>query len=160
MDKFFMHRIKEEDGQFTTGIEVHDTEDSAIRAYHSYMKQGYGNPAFPNITFVACFVEKPNGEIDNEYNALWQRPGLDVENKLFFHHTRLDDGTFSKAIDVYNSLAEAEYRFHAEMEYGYGNPNHPKVSFQSCKVTERLSKAVMMDEAWIKPDEPEPTPEA
>lgn len=153
MDKYFMHRIKEENGEFITGIEVHDTKESAIRSFHGYMKQGYDNPNFPNVTFVACFVENPDGEIEDEYNAFWQRPGMNVDNKFFFHHTRQDNGTFSKTIDVYNTQAEAEYRFHEEMEYGYGNPNHSKVTFQSCKITERLSRVVLMDETWVKPVE-------
>jgi len=160
MDKYFMHRIKEEDGAFTTGIEVHDTKESAVRSFHGYMKQGYGNPQFPKLTFVYCFVEGPDGKIDPVYRAMWQKPGLDVVNKIFHHHIRLDNGVFSKAIDVYNSQDEAEHHFHSEMEYGYGNPNHAKVSFQDCKVTERLSPVVLMDETWVKPEEPAPEPEA
>lgn len=159
MDKYFMHRIKEEDGTFTTGIEVHDTKESAVRSFHGYMKQGYGNPQFPNLTFVCCFVEGPDGKIDPEHRGMWQKPGLDVVNKIFHHHIRLDNGVFSKAIDVYSSQDEAEHRFHAEMEYGYNNPNHAKVSFQSCKVTERLSPVVLMDETWVKPEEPAPESE-
>jgi len=159
MDKYFMHRIKEENGTFTTGIEVHDSKDSAVCSFHGYMKQGYGNPNFPNLTFIACFVEGPQGEILPEYDALWQKPGTYVENKIFFHHTREENGAFSKAIDVYSSRDEAEYRFHAEMEYGYNNPNHAKVTYQSCKVTERLSRIVLMDETFVKPEEPVPEPE-
>lgn len=33
-----MHRIKEENGSITKGIEVHDSLTSAVRAFHSYMK--------------------------------------------------------------------------------------------------------------------------
>lgn len=157
MDKYFMHRIKEENGTITAGIEVHDTKDSAIRSFHGYMKQGYGNPDFPNITFVACFVENPLGGIEPEYDALWSLDG--GENKFFFHHTRQENGVISKAIDAYNSMEEAEYRFHAEMEYGYGNPNHPNVTYQSCKITEKLSRLVLKDETWVKPEEPTPEPE-
>ena len=156
MEKYFMHRIKEENGAFTTGIEVHDSLESAVRSFHGYMKQAYGNPDFQNITFVACFVENPHGKIMPEYDDVWQKPGLDAENKIFFHHTREENGSFSKAIDVYSSQDEAEHRFHAEMEYGYNNPNHAKVTYQSCKVTERLSRIVLMDETWVKPEEPAP----
>ena len=137
MDKYFMHRIKEENGAFTTGIEVHDTKESAVRSFHGYMKQGFGNPQFPKLTFVCCFVEGPDGKIDPVHRAMWQKPGLDVVNKIFHHHQD-----------------EAEHHFHSEMEYGYGNPNHAKVSFQDCKVTERLSPVVLMDETWVKPEEP------
>lgn len=156
MDKYFMHRIKEEDGTFTTGIEVHDTKESAVRSFHGYMKQGYGNPNNKNVTFVSCFVENPQGEIEEEYNAFWQKPGMDVENKYFFHHTRQENGTFSKNTDVYSTQEETEHRFHAEMEYGYSNPNHPNVTYQSCFVTERLSGIVLKHEAWVKPEEPAP----
>lgn len=156
MDKYFMHRIKEEDGAFTTGIEVHDTKEAAVRSFHGYMKQGYGNSQFPKLTFVYCFVEGPDGKIDPVYRAMWQKPGLDVVNKIFHHHIRLDNGVFSKAIDVYSSQDEAEHCFHAEMEYGYGNPNNANVSFQDCKVTERLSPVVLMDETWVKPEEQAP----
>ena len=154
MDKYFMHRIKKENGTFTTGIEVHDTKASAVRSFHGYMKQGYGNPNFPNITFVACFVEDSDGNIVPEYNAMWQREGIEAENKIFFHHTRLEDGTFSKNIDVLDNTADAEYQFHAEMEYGYENPNHPNVEYQSCMVTEMASKILLMHEAWVKTAEP------
>lgn len=156
MDKYFMHRIKEENGTFTKGIEIHDTKDSAIRSFHGYMKQAYGNPSFPNITFVACRVEDPQGNVIPEYDAVWQRADVEPENKIFFHHIRQENGAFSKDIDIYDSMENAEYRFHEEMEYGYGNPNHPNVTFQSCMITERLSRTVLGKETWVKPVEQTP----
>ena len=61
--KYFMHRIKKENGTYTKGIEVHDTLDSAIGSFHAYMKQGYGNPDNPNLTFVSCKVTDSNGYV-------------------------------------------------------------------------------------------------
>ena len=153
MDKYFMHRIKEENGAFTAGIEVHDSKDSAVRSFHGYMKQGYGNPNFPNITFVGCRVENPQGGIDPEYDAIWGSG--DGGNKFFLHHIREENGVISKAIDAYDTMEDAEYRFHAEMEYGYGNTNHPNVTYQSCKITEKLSGIVLRSETWVKPEETE-----
>ena len=160
MDKYFMHRIKEENGTFTKGIEVHDTRDSAIRSFHGYMKQAYGNPSFPNITFVACRVEDPQGNVIPGYDAVWQRADVEPENKIFFHHIRENGGEYDKNIDVYPTMADAEHRFHAEMEYGYDNPKFPNVGFESCMITEKLSGQILMSETWIRPaQQPEPAPE-
>jgi len=34
-DKFFLHRIRKDGDTYTAGIEVHDTLDAAIQAFHS-----------------------------------------------------------------------------------------------------------------------------
>ena len=153
MEKFFMHRIKKEAGVFTAGIEVHDSLESAIKSFHGYMKQGYGNPSFPNISYVACFVQAGNGEILEDYAASWLKKG-ETENKIFLHHIRQDGAAISKAIDTLNGMEDAEYNFHAEMEYGYNNQNHPNVTYQSCMITELLSSVVLGSETWEKVVEP------
>ena len=162
MDKYFMHRIKVEDGSITKGIEVHDSLTSAVRAFHSNMKQGFGNPDFPKLTFIACWVETPQGGILPQYNSRWLRDPASDGNLIFFHHIRKDGESFDKNIDVYPTMADAEHRFHAEMEYGYDNPKFPNVGFESCMITEKLSGQILMSETWIRPaqqPEPEPAPE-
>lgn len=159
MEKFFMHRIKKEGGVFTCGIEIHDTLESAVKSFHGYMKQGFGNPSFPNITFVNCFVQDGAGRILPECAASWVKPGEKL-NRIFLHHIREENGTASKAIDVLDDMEAALYRFHEEMEYGYNNPNHPRVTYQSCMITELLSPVTLQSETWEKPQEPEPEPEA
>lgn len=156
MDKFLMHRIKIENGATVAGIEVHDTRDAAVRSFHAYMKQGFGNPELPGISYVACWVETPQGEIDPDHAARWSRPGM--QNQFFLHHTRMDGESFAKAIDTCADMEEADRRFHAEMEYGYGNPKFAGVGFVSCMITELLSSVILKKEAWTKPEE-EPAPE-
>lgn len=153
MEKYFMHRIKKENDTFTTGIEVHDSKESAILSFHSYMKQGYGNPSFPNITYIACMVQNPDGTIDPDFDARWDNG--EEANKIFFHHIRENNGEFDKNIDVYDDTQTAEYRFHSEMEYGYGNTKHNKVTYEACLITELLSSVVLKSEKWEKTVEPE-----
>lgn len=154
MEKWFMHRIKEDGGSITAGIEVHDSRESAIRSFHAYMKQGYGNPDFPGITYVACWVEDPDGTIEDEYRADWHREG--ARNRIFLHHIRQDGASFAKAVDTCQDLEEAKRRFHAEMEYGYNNPKFPGVGFVSCMITELLSGVILKKDTWAKTEEPEP----
>lgn len=158
MDKYFMHRVKEENGVFTAGVEVHDTLESAIRSFHGYMKQGYDNPSFPNVTFVSCKVRNGSGETLTGYDETWQKEDEYAVNAFFLHHIRMDGETFTKAIDVLTSYETAEHRFHAEMEYGYENTKFPNVKYESCLITEKLSNVELKKETWEKPS-PEPEPE-
>lgn len=72
-NKYFMHRIKEENGTFDKGIEVHDTFNSAIQSFHAYMAYGFDNPKFPNVTFVSCKITDRSGKVLKPYDDIYQR---------------------------------------------------------------------------------------
>jgi hypothetical protein len=150
MEKYFLHRIQKENGNISKGIEVHDTLDSAVLSYHGRMKLAYGgNPA---ITFMSCKITDGNGNVLPEYNEAWKSE--DGENTFFMHYIRLDGETFTKGIDVCASFDAAKASRHAQMEYGYSNPNHAIVSYVSCMITD-MSGTIMMPETWEKQEVPE-----
>lgn len=72
-NKYFMHRIKEENGTFDKGIEVHDTFNSAIQSFHAYMAYGFDNPKFPNVTFVSCKITDRSGRVLKPYDDTYQK---------------------------------------------------------------------------------------
>lgn len=152
-EKFFLHRIKKQEGAYNKGIEVHDTLDDAVRSYHGQMKLAYnGNP---DITFVQCFITDGAGQIVRPYAATWLKEP-EAENVYFLHYIRKDGETYTKNIDVCD-LDAASQSFHAQMEYGYDNTRFPNVSFVSCQVTDLLSGGmILVDETWNKAEtEPE-----
>lgn len=151
MEKYFLHRIQKENGTFNKGVEVHNTLDSAKLAFWGRMKLAYGkNPA---ITFMSCKITDSNGNTLRDYDKVWKSDS-EIENKFFLHHIRLDGEAFDKNIDVLDSFNTACGDFAAQMEYGYGNAQHPKVAFVSCQITDVLSGNMkLMGETWIKPEE-------
>lgn len=149
-NKFFMHRIKKDNGEFVKGIEVHDSLDSAILSYHAYAKMAYNNPQAPNVTFVACVITDGAGNIVNPFNMVWKDDG-EYDNAFFLHYVRHDGESYTKNIDVCSSYDNAKQAFHAQMEYGYGNTKFPNVSFVSCMISD-MSGSVLMDETWNEPD--------
>lgn len=151
MEKYFMHRIQKENGTFTKGIEIHNTLDSAKLAFWGRMNLAYGkNPA---ITFMSCKITDGNGNTLRDYDKVWKSDS-ETENKFFLHHIRLDGETFDKTIDVLDDFDTSCGNFAAQMEYGYSNPQHPKVSFVSCMITDILSGNMeLMGETWVKPEE-------
>ena len=152
-NKFFLHRIQRENGSISKGIEVHDTLDSAILAYHGRMKLAYGgNPA---ITFMDCKITDSSGNVVGKYNETWNAESGD-ENTFFQHYIRVDGETIAKNIDVFEGYNAAKSAQHQQLEYGYGNPQHPGVTMVSCMITDQ-SGAVLMDETWRAP-EPEQEP--
>lgn len=78
-NKFFMHRIKEENGVFDKGIEVHDTFNSAIQSFHAYMAYGFDNPKFPNVTFVSCKITDRSGKVLKPYDDVYQKKEAEPE---------------------------------------------------------------------------------
>lgn len=154
MGKYFLHRVQKQDGTFSKGIEIHDTLDSARLSFWGRMKTAYGKE--PSITFVSCAITDTGGNVIAPYDMTWAAEG-ETENKFFLHHIRLDGETFSKDIDVLDSVDTAKGNFAAQMEYGYNNSGFPNVSFVSCHITDLLSGGmVLMQETWLKPEE---TPE-
>lgn len=150
MDKYFLHRIQRENGTIAKGIEVHDTLDGAILSYHGRLKLAYGgNPA---ITFMDCKITDSNGNVVGKYNETWNAESGDG-NTFFQHYIRADGETVTKNIDVFATYAAAKSAQHQQLEYGYGNPQHPGVTMVSCMITD-TSGAVLMDETWIRNNEP------
>lgn len=151
-NKFFLHRIQKENGAFSKGVEVHNTLGSAKLSFWGRMKTAYGkNPA---ITYVSCKITDGNGNVVRPFDMTWKADS-ETENAFFLHHIRLDGATFDKDIDVLNSFDTARGDFAAQMEYGYNNPRFPGVSIVSCMITDFLSGGmVLMDETWVKPEEP------
>lgn len=161
MEKFFLHRIQKENGNFSKGIEIHDTLDSAVLSYCGRAKLAYGkNPA---ITFMSLKIKDGTGKIakasdGTPYEMAWKAES-ETENVFFLHHVRLDDATYDKNIDPYDSEEIAKADFASQMEYGFGNTKHPKVTYVSCCVTDVLSGGLeLMDSTWEKATEPEPEP--
>ena len=154
--KFFMHRIKKENGEYNKGIEVHDTLDSAILSFHAQMKLAYDNPQASGVTFVSCKITDGNGNVVRPYEASWKKYAHEV-NTFFMHYIRHDGESYTKGVDVCADFDSARRAFHAQMEYGYGNTKFPNVSFVSCLISD-MSGFSLMDDTWNKPD-PEPEPE-
>lgn len=152
--KYFLHRIQRANGDFTKGIEVHETLDAAVLSFWGRMKLAYGKS---ENDFVSCKITDETGAIVAPYDMTWLQEGEPQENKFFLHHIRKDGNSYDKDIDVLNS--EIAYGdFAAQMEYGYGNTRYPNVSFVSCYITDLLSGGMVLQHAaWVKP-EPEPEP--
>ena len=150
-EKYFLHRIQEENGKYVKGIEIHETKNAAILSYWGRAKLAYGGN--PNITFLHVKITDINGNRVEDYDLSWNRD-KDYVNKFFLHHIRYDGDTPGKDIDAYDTFDAARAAFGAAMEYGYDNPKHPDVKMVSCEITDR-SGAVMhpFDKTWHKTEE-------
>ena len=131
-NKFFLHRIRKDGDNFTTGIEIHDTLDSAIQSFHSQMKMAYNNPSYPNMKYVSCMVTDEQDNVVPGYNETWNNDNV---KKFFLHYIRHDGENYTKGIDVCTDYASACRSFHTQMEYGHGNSKFPNVSFVASKIT-------------------------
>ena len=61
-NKFFMHQIKRTNGEFTKGIVINDTYDSAKQGYHAYLG-AYAYEHEANTDFVQCMITDMSGAI-------------------------------------------------------------------------------------------------
>ena len=145
-DKFFLHRIRKDGNNFTTGIEVHDTLDAAIQSFHSQMKTAYNNPSYPNMTYVSCMVTNENDEVVPGYNETWSKERV---HEFFVHYIRHDGNTYTKGIDVKSDYGAACRAYHTYLEYGFGNSKFPNVSFVANKIT-NSSGLTHKSESWTK----------
>lgn len=145
-NKFFLHRIRKDEDTYNKGIEVHDSLDAAIQSFHSQMKMAYGNPSYPNTTFVSCMVTDKEDKIVADYNETWS---INNDSNFFVHYIRHDGETYTKGIDVYDNYGTACRNFHTQMEYGYGNSKFPNVSFVAAKITGNSGWA-HKSEQWTK----------
>jgi len=145
-NKFFLHRIRKDGDTYTKGIEVHDTLDAAIQAFHSQMKMGYNNPSYPNMKYISCMVTDEQDNVVEDYNEAWNK---EVITDFFVHYIRHDGDAYTKGIDIYTNYNDAIRAFHTQLEYGYGNSKYPNVSFVSSKITGG-SGVEHRAEAWIK----------
>lgn len=145
-NKFFLHRIRKDNGTYAAGIEVHDTLDSAIQSFHSQMKMAYNNPSYPNMTFVSCMVTDSEDKIIPSYSETWNKEDT---NDFFVHYIRKDGDTFTKGIDVVSDYGTACRSFHTQMEYGYNNTKFPNVSFVASQI-QGGSGYIHNAESWSK----------
>ena len=148
-NKFFLHRIRKDGDTYACGIEVHDTLDSAIQAFHSQMKMAYNNPNYPNMTYVSCMVTDEQDKIVPGYNETWNKEKV---RDFFVHYIRHDGDNYVKGIDVKSSYSEACRMYHTYLEYGYGNSKFPNVSFVANKIT-NSSGITHKSETWTKPEQ-------
>ena len=156
MEKYFLHRIQKEAGQYTKGIEVHDTLNSAILSYWGRVKLAYGNPQKPDMTMVSCKITDASGNVIEPYNMIWVGE-KDLSNPIFLHHIKKDGDTFTKDIDICTNMNAAKISYATHMEYGYDNTRFPNVEMVSCMITNQ-DGFIAMKETWTKSEE-EPTPE-
>ena len=155
MEKYFMHRIQEENGSYVKGIEVHDSLESAILSFWGRMKLAYGASA---VTFMSCKITDSNGSTVDPYDLTWNADANHA-NAFFLHHIRLDGENYTKDIDICASYDAAKAAYAAQMEYGYNNPRHANVSFVSCEIVNKDGVIMLpFNETWVKP-EPEPNNE-
>lgn len=145
-NKFFLHRIRKDNGTYAAGIEVHDTLDSAIQSFHSQMKIAYNNPSYPNMTFVSCMVTDGEDKIVSGYNATWSK---EENNDFFMHYIRHDGENYVKGIDVVSDYGTACRSFHTQMEYGYNNTKFPNVTFVASQI-QGGSGYIHNAESWSK----------
>lgn len=148
-NKFFLHRIRKDGGTYTTGIEVHDTLDAAIKSFHSQMKMAYNNPSYPNMTYVSCMVTDESDNIISKYNETWNKEKV---HDFFVHYIRHDGENYTKGIDVQADYGDACRSYHTQMEYGYNNNKFPNITMVSSKIT-GSSGIVHKGETWTKPEE-------
>ena len=148
-NKFFLHRIRKDGDNYTTGIEVHDTLDAAIQSFHSQMKMAYNNPSYPNMKYVSCMVTDENDNIVPGYNETWNKEKV---RDFFVHYIRHDGENYTKGIDVQSEYGAACRSFHTQMEYGHGNSKFPNITLVSSKIT-NSSGLVHKNELWIASEE-------
>lgn len=156
-NKFFMLRIERKNGEFATGIEIHDSRDAAVLSYHGRMKLAYNNPSAPELDFSSCKVMYANGGTVRPYAATWRKTDAPGNGTFFVPYIRHNGEEYSKGIDVCTDLDSAFRAFHAYAEYGHDNPKFPNISYTYNAITD-MSGAVIISDVWSKPD-PEPEPE-
>ena len=149
-NKFFLHRIRKDGDNFTTGIEVHDTLDAAIQSFHSQMKMAYNNPSYPNMKYVSCMVTDEQDNVVPGYNETWGAKNI---QGFFVHYIRHDGSNYTKGIDVCADYSTACRSFHTQMEYGHGNSKFPNITMVASKITGANGYA-HKTETWAK-QEPE-----
>ena len=145
-NKFFLHRIRKDGDNYTCGIEVHDTLDSAIQSFHSQMKMAYNNPSYPNMKYVSCMVTNENDEVVPGYNETWNKEKV---HDFFIHYIRHDGDNYTKGINVKSDYADACRDYHTYLEYGFGNSKFPNVTFVANKITNSNGLA-HKSEYWTK----------
>ena len=145
-DKFFLHRIRKDGDNFTTGIEVHDTLDAAIQSFHSQMKMAYNNPSYPNMKYVSCMVTDEQDNVVPGYNETWGARNI---QGFFVHYIRHDGDNYTKGIDVCTDYSTACRSFHTQMEYGHGNSKFPNITMVASKIT-GANGYTQKSETWAK----------
>ena len=71
--------------------------------------------------------------------------------KYFLHRIQKANGTFSKGIEIHDTLDSARVSFWGRMKLGYGKSEN---TFVSCKIIDENGSVVKpYDMAWLKPGE-------
>lgn len=69
-NKFFLHQIKRTNSEFTKGIVVHDTFETAKQGYHAYLgAYAYGHDA--NTDYVSCMITDLSGTVLTPFAETW-----------------------------------------------------------------------------------------
>lgn len=150
-DKFFLHRIRKDGDNYSAGIEVHDTLDSAIQSFHGQMKMAYNNPSYPNMKYVSCMVTDEEDHVVQDFKETW---GWENVHEFFAHYIRHDGDNYVKGIDVCADYGAACRAFHTQMEYGHGNSRFPNITFVASKIT-GASGCTHKSEDWTATEETE-----
>jgi len=76
-----------------------------------------------------------------------------MENKFFMHQIKRTSGTIDKGIVVKDTYEGAKQSYHAYLgAYAYGQ--NADTDFVQCMITD-MSGTVLMDETWIRAEEPQ-----
>lgn len=149
--KYFLHRIKKDGDTFTKGIEVHDTQDSAIRSYHAQMTQAFGNQSYPDVSYVNCRITDIYGNTLFPFKETWNPEA--ASDKIFLHYIRKDGETYTKNIDVLDTLDAAKLSYHQNQAYGHNNPKFANVEYVSCFITDMNGNIIQpYAGTWLKED--------
>ena len=70
-NKFFLTRIRRTSGTWDTGVEIHDTHESAKGAYHAYLG-AYGYDREKNTDFCSATISDMTGA--TILKETWQKP--------------------------------------------------------------------------------------
>ena len=81
-----------------------------------------------------------------------------MDNKFFLHQIKRTAGAIDKGIVVKDTFEAAKQSYHAYLgAYAYGQ--NADTDFVSCEITD-IYGARLMNETWIKQNQPKPEPES
>lgn len=80
-----------------------------------------------------------------------------MDNKFFLHQIKRTNSAIDKGIVVKDTYEGAKQGYHAYLgAYAYGQ--NADTDFVSCEITD-IYGARLMNETWVKQDQPDPEPE-
>ena len=70
-----------------------------------------------------------------------------MENKFFMHSIRRTSGTFTKGIEIHDTLESAQGSFHATLgNFGYGR--NTDTDFVQCEITDTSGATINQPVTW------------